>query len=203
MSQMNQKACMELVKAPRKSYLGKARKLTPVQDRWIRSVLHMWGEYAGGSTGPASACGVIGRLMIATHWDDDRGKSIVSTVMELNGLGYRGTELFLKAKDIVNPKNSFANVLRLAKEGEEGKYIDNVICETFNQYSPIRAVAIKYYCDREDMQSIANYLQRVYAPNLSQKQCIDRVRWCRELFGEVMYAKLASNVTLKSESLAA
>lgn len=193
----------QLAQAPRKSYLGKARKLTPVQDRWIRSVLHVWGEYAGGNTAPTSACGVIGRLMISTDWDDNSGAKIINTVDHLYDAGYRGTELFLKAKEIINPRNSFAHILRLAKEGEEGKYIDGVICEAFSQSSPIRAVAIKYYCDREEMQSIANYLNRVYAPALTQKQCIDRVRWCRELFGEVMYAKLAANVSLKSEILAA
>ncbi|CAI1821057.1 Uncharacterised protein [Serratia quinivorans] len=193
----------QLASAPRKSYLGKSRKLTPVQDRWIRSVLHMWGEYAGGNTAPASACGVIGRLMISTDWDENSGAKIIQTVEFLFEDGYRGTELFLKAKEIINPKSSFAHILRLAKEGEEGKYIDGVICEAFSQSSPIRAVAIKYYCDREDMQSIANYLRRVYAPGLTDKQCIDRIRWCRELFNEVMYAKLAANVSTKSDKLAA
>jgi hypothetical protein len=193
----------QLANAQRKSYLGKSKKLTPVQDRWIRSVLHMWGEYAGGNTAPASACGVIGRLMISTDWDDNSGAKIIRTVEHLYEAGYRGTELFLKAKEIINPKSSFAHILRLAKEGEEGKYIDGVICEAFSQSSPIRAVAIKYYCDREDMQSIANYLRRVYAPGLTEKQCIDRIRWCRELFNEVMHAKLAANVSTKSDKLAA
>ncbi|EPC6178302.1 MULTISPECIES: DUF1133 family protein [Serratia] len=193
----------QLASAPRKSYLGKTKKLSPVQERWIRSVLHMWGEYAGGNTAPTTACGVIGRLMISTHWDENSGSKIIQTVEHLYENGYRGTELFLKAKEIINPRNSFANILRLAKEGEEGKFIDGVICEVFSQSSPIRAVAIKYYCDREDMQSIANYLNRVYAPGLTTKQCIDRVRWCREIFHETMYAKLAANVSLKSEKLAA
>ncbi|MGG4623993.1 DUF1133 family protein [Serratia odorifera] len=200
---MTANAWIELAKASRKSYLGRARKLTPIQDRWIRSVLNMWGEYAGGNTAPSSACGVIGRLMISTHWDENSGNKIIQTVEQLYKLGYRGSELFQKAKEIVNPRNSFANILRLAKEGEEGKYIDEVICEAFCQSSPIRVVAIKYYCDREDMQSIATYLQRVYAPGLTLKQCIDRVRWCRELFSEVMYAKLATNVSAKSDKMAA
>ncbi|MDE9567074.1 hypothetical protein KKI93_24630 [Xenorhabdus bovienii] len=30
--------------APRKSYLGKARRLTPTQDRWVRAILSLWAD---------------------------------------------------------------------------------------------------------------------------------------------------------------
>ncbi|MER5002271.1 hypothetical protein KDV89_20930 [Providencia stuartii] len=45
---------------PRKSYLGKARRLTPSQDRWVRAIISMWaGEmkddsYLGLSWGSGS-----------------------------------------------------------------------------------------------------------------------------------------------------
>lgn len=33
----------ELAKFPRRSYLGKYRRLKPSQERWIRSLLSLWG----------------------------------------------------------------------------------------------------------------------------------------------------------------
>ncbi len=38
----------ELAKAPRKSYLGKYKKLTPMQERWIKAILCVWAEEFGG-----------------------------------------------------------------------------------------------------------------------------------------------------------
>lgn len=46
--------------SPRKSYLGKARRLTPSQDRWVRAIISLWaGEmkddsYLGLSWGSGS-----------------------------------------------------------------------------------------------------------------------------------------------------
>ncbi|CAM6271196.1 hypothetical protein [Citrobacter portucalensis] len=40
---------MKLASVPRRSYLGKYRRLTPSQSRWVRSLLGMWGREFGGS----------------------------------------------------------------------------------------------------------------------------------------------------------
>ncbi|OJB84517.1 hypothetical protein A9Q61_12615 [Yersinia ruckeri] len=184
----------ELAKAPRRSYLGKLQRITPVQDRWVRSVLNMWGQAVGGDTAPTGSCGVIGRLMIVSAWDENKGASIVKAVEDLHKLGYRGTELFQKAKEIINPRNSFSNLFARANEGEEAAFVDQVVLKAFTQSNPIRAVAIQYYCERKDMQEIACYLNRVHAPHLTLKQCIDRIRWCREIFNATLFHLLRSEV---------
>lgn len=187
---MKNKHWQQLAKAPRKSYLDKVQRITPVQDRWVGSVLNMWGDAVGGNTAPTGKCGVIGRLMISTEWDENKGASIVKTVEDLHKLGYRGTDLFQKAKEILNPRNSFSNLFTRANEGEEAAFVDQVVLKEFTQGNPIRAVAIQYYCERKDMQEIACYLNRVHAPHLTLKQCIDRIRWCREIFKARMFYSL-------------
>lgn len=184
----------ELARAPRKSYLSRLPKIKPDQERWVKALLDMWGNEMGGSTSPLQACGVIGRLMIVTDWDGTRGESIIKTVEALHEQGYRGTELFMKAKEIINPRQSFSNLFARANEGEEAAFIDKVVLKTFSQDNPIRTVAIQYYCERNSMQDIAIYLQKRYAPQLTLKQCIDRVRWCRELFCAGMFHSLSKEM---------
>ncbi|MDO3422733.1 hypothetical protein QWI30_29245 [Citrobacter freundii] len=43
-----QNAWVMLAAAPRRSYLGKYRRLTPSQSRWVRSLLNHWGGMYGG-----------------------------------------------------------------------------------------------------------------------------------------------------------
>lgn len=194
---MKANAWHELAQAPRKSYLARIRRIRPDQERWVKAILDMWGSEMGGSTSPQQACGVIGRLMIVTDWDSSRGESIVKTVEALHDQGYRGTELFQKAKEIISPRNSFSNLFARANEGEEAVFVDKVILKTFSQNNPIRTVAIDYYCERKPMQDIAKYLQRVHAPYLTLKQCIDRVRWCRELFCAGIFHALSEEIREK------
>lgn len=50
----------ELAKVPRRSYLGKYRRLKPSQERWIRSLLSLWGLFMVAvvqNTFPAVGCG--------------------------------------------------------------------------------------------------------------------------------------------------
>lgn len=48
MKKENEKVWSELARVPRRSYLGKYRRLTPSQNRWVRSLLNHWGSVFGG-----------------------------------------------------------------------------------------------------------------------------------------------------------
>ncbi|RTY58789.1 hypothetical protein EKL29_08125 [Pantoea sp. YU22] len=183
---MQSDALAQLAQVMRKSdlkkrYLSPVKLITPLQSAWVRCLLDMWGEKYGGHVGPDSGkVSVIGRLMIRKEWNDRESERIMEVVENLHQQGYRGDELFIKAKQIINPQNSVSNLLERANEQEDADLVETVICRLFAPNNPIRHVAIKYYCERKCSQDIALHLTRVTGLHIENSRT--RVKWCRELF---------------------
>ncbi|MGL4000008.1 hypothetical protein ACR3LR_09360 [Pantoea eucalypti] len=170
----------------KKKYLKPVALITPLQSAWVRCLLDMWGEKYGGSVGPESGkVGVIGRLMIRKEWNDRESERIMEVVENLHKQGYRGDELFIKAKQIINPQNSISNLLDRANEQEDADLVESVICRIFAPNNPIRHVAIKYYCERKCAQDIAYELSRLTGIHIETSR--KRIRWCRELLEASLY----------------
>ncbi|WP_223563944.1 hypothetical protein [Pantoea agglomerans] len=170
----------------KKQYLNPVKLITPLQSAWVRCLLDMWGEKYGGYVGPdGGKVSVIGRLMIRKEWNDRESERIMEVVENLHKQGYRGDELFIKAKQIINPQYSVSNLLDRANEQEDADLVESVICRIFAPNNPIRHVAIKYYCERKCAQDIAFELSRLTGIHIETSR--KRIRWCRELLEASLY----------------
>lgn len=201
---MNNDALAQLAQVMRKSdlkkrYLKPVKLITPLQSAWVRCLLDVWGEKYGGHVGPDSGkCSVIGRLMIRQEWNDRESERIMDVVNNLHKQGYRGDELFIKAKQLINPQHSVSNLLDRANEQEDADLVESVICSTFALDNPIRHVAIKYYCERKCSQDIAVELSRL--TGISPESAWRRIRWCRELLeASVFHAIMRERDTNKQK----
>ena len=197
------RAWQEVAKAPRKSYLGRVGNITPSQKRWVSAVLSMWGDELGGSCAPIGCTNIIGRLMVRTEWSENKGKSITATVNELYKLGYRGEELFKKAREIIIPKTSFRDLLKRAEERQEAEFIDSVIAKTFDKDNPVRVVAKMYYCNKRAISDITNYLASVGGVLMTEEQARWRVRWCLDIFNAKIYKAISYELAKEESTLAA
>lgn len=193
----------ELAKAPRKSYLLRVVRITPVQTRWTQAILNMWGNEMGGRVGPDSKCGVIGRLMVRDCGDGKTTEELVKLVNELYGLGYTGKALMAKATEILKPKKTVRSLIERSMDMDEAAFVDSVVSVMFKPSDPIRAVAIKYYCDNNSIQDIADYLATVGGVLMTEKMARDRVRWCLDLFNAKMYRSLKAEMEKEKLQLAA
>ncbi|MCC8463846.1 MULTISPECIES: hypothetical protein [Photorhabdus] len=165
---------------------GKGWKtITPSQRVWVRYMLMIWGKQHSGREEPSSECSVIGRLMIRTEWSDTEGQRIIKVVKDLHKFGYRGEELFKKAKDILSPKQSLSDIITLAKESDDAAFIEKVLNKTFKKGNPVRDIAIKRYCERKNPQKIARELS--YLTGCDIQYARKRVVWCEELLESEMY----------------
>ena len=193
----------DLAKAPRKSYLARVVRITPVQERWVKSILNMWGDELGGRTGPECKCGVIGRLMVRDCTDSKTTAELLKLVNELHALGYKGKALIQKGEEILTPKRSVRSLIDSTYNADEAAFVDSVISAIFKPSDPIRAVAIKYYCDNRSIQNIADYLATVGGIMLTNDQSRDRVRWCLDLFNAKIYRALKAEMEKEKLLLAA
>ena len=204
---MNSEALSQLALCLRKSdlkkrYLKPVKLITPLQSAWVRCLLDVWGEKYGGHVGPDSGkCSVIGRLMIRQEWNDRESERIMDVVNNLHKQGYRGDELFIKAKQLINPQHSVSNLLDRANEQEDADLVESVICSTFAPDNPIRHVAIKYYCERKCSQDIAVELSRL--TGISPESAWRRIRWCRELLEASVFHAIMRERDANKQKIAA
>ena len=161
-----QNAWVTLAAAPRRSYLGKYRRLTPSQSRWVRSLLNHWGGMYGGSGTEHLSGGGGMWSMILTGWTGEQQERIATVLSGLRKIGYTGDALFEQAKAIIWPKKSLSDLIGNAGDQED------------------------YYTWRKTINDMARWMQYYYAPFLTEKQCIDRVRWCIELFNSAVFFTL-------------
>ncbi|WP_446469254.1 hypothetical protein [Xenorhabdus stockiae] len=103
----------------------------------------------------------------------------------MNKLGYQGEELFQKAHEILNPKQSLSDIIALAKESDDAAFIEQVLNKTFKRDNPIRDIAIKRYCERKYPQKIARELSRLTGCRVDWAR--KRSEWSEELLEEEMY----------------
>ncbi|WP_244208657.1 hypothetical protein [Xenorhabdus ehlersii] len=165
---------------------GKGRKtITSSQRVWVRYLMMIWGKQYGGNEYPGEECSVIGRLMTREDWTDAEGERIVKVVKDLYKLGYDGEELFQKAHEVLNPKQSLSDIIALAKESDDAAFIEMVLNKTFKRGSPIRDIAIKRYCERKYPQKIARELSGLTGCDVQWAR--KRAEWSEELLEEEMY----------------
>lgn len=204
---MQAEALSQLAQVMRKSdlkkrYLKPVKLITPLQSAWVRCLLDVWGEKYGGHVGPDSGkCSVIGRLMIRQEWNDRESERIIDVVNNLHKQGYRGDELFIKAKQLINPQHSVSNLLDRANEQEDADLVESVICSTFAPDNPIRHVAIKYYCERKCAQDIAYELSRL--TGIHPENAKTRIKWCRQLLEASVYHAIRNEMEAKRFDTAA
>ncbi|TCW00410.1 hypothetical protein [Biostraticola tofi] len=181
---------MSLVYVARKSDIRRVwgrgwKTIDSGQRNWTRYMLALWGSKNAGDDSPRGCINIIGRLMIRTKWNSAQGGRILEVVDRLHKEGYRGNELFQKARDIVIPNSSASNIIALAKESDDAAFVEGVITKAFHRDSPIRLIAIKRYCDRKDTQGVAKDL--VWLTGCDIQLARKRIAWCETLLEEVMY----------------
>ena len=185
--------------APRKSYLGKGRKLTPVQNRWVRSLLSVWGETFGGSTCYflSGGGGMWGRI-VQEEWNDDQMERFGCVFTQMRELGYCGEELIKKSAEILWPKKSLNSILARADNKEQADFIEKAILKAFSISSPIYIFGKMYYTGIDsNYTNMGDKLRERYAPFLTKKQSEDRVRWCIDLFNTAAFD--AINAEIRAE----
>ncbi|MGQ3902984.1 hypothetical protein [Mixta calida] len=157
------------------------------QQAWIRHLLTVWGDHLGGEDYDRGEVNVIGRLMMRCEWSEQKGKQIEKIVSQLHCEGLRGEELFRKARDLLIPQSSTANIIALAKESDDAAFVESVMVKTFGKDNPIRNVARLRYCKRKSAQNISSCL--IYYTGISGKEARNRIEWAMNILeGEMFYA---------------
>ncbi|WP_017346136.1 hypothetical protein [Pantoea sp. A4] len=157
------------------------------QQAWVRHLLTVWGQHLGNEDYDRSEVNVIGRLMMRCEWSEQKGKQIEKIVSELHCEGLRGEALFRKARDLLIPQSSTANIIALAKESDDAAFVESVMTKTFGAINPIKNVARLRYCKRKSVQNIIGCL--IYHTGVSAKEARNRMEWALDILeGEMFYA---------------
>lgn len=157
------------------------------QQAWVRHMLTVWGQHLGNEDYDRGEVNVIGRLMMRCEWSEQKGKQIEKIVSELHCEGLRGEELFRKARDLLMPQTSTANIIALAKESDDAAFVETVMVKTFGKDNPIKNVARLRYCKRKSVQNIGASL--IYFTGISTKEARNRMEWALDILeGEMFYA---------------
>ena len=157
------------------------------QQAWVRHLLTVWGDHLGGEDYDRGEVNVIGRLMMRCEWSEQKGKQIEKIVSQLHCEGLRGEELFRKARDLLMPQTSTANIIALAKESDDAAFVESVLVKTFGKDNPLRNVARLRYCKRKSAQNIGSCL--IYYTRITPKEARNRLEWAMDIIeGEMFYA---------------
>lgn len=164
------------------------KTITTGQRAWVHYMLSVWGRVNRGDDSPCGAVNVIGRLMIRSHWSEDKAIQIQKVVNMLHDeSGLRGEELYRKAREIIMPQTSVSNIIALAKESDDAAFVEKVMINTFHRESPVRDVAIKRYCGRNCTQDIARLISQITGIDVQAAR--RRVVWCENILDtEIFYA---------------
>ncbi len=180
--------------APRRSYLGKYRRLTPSQSRWVRSLLNLWGSIYGGS-GIENLSGNRGFWAGSQNgWTVEQQERIETVLNGLREIGYQGEALFIMAQKILWPKRALGELIGSASDEEEAEFMESIILKSFSENNPVYEIGRDYYTWSKSIINMARWLNYQHAPFLTEKQCIDRVRWCIELFNSAVYFTMVAEL---------
>ena len=194
-----QNAWVTLAAAPRRSYLGKYRRLTPSQSRWVRSLLNHWGGMYGGSGTEHLSGGGGMWSMILTGWTGEQQERITTVLAGLRKMGFTGDQLITQAKAIIWPKKSLSDLMGKAADEEEAEFMERMILKSFATNSIVYEIGKDYYTWRKTINDMARWMQHCHAPFLTEKQCIDRVRWCIELFNSAVFFTLIAELGIENK----
>lgn len=189
----------ELARVPRRSYLGKYRRLKPPQARWVRSLLSLWGSAYGGSGTEHLSSGGGMWSMIITGWSGEQQEKITDVLTRLKKIGYSGENLIVMARAILWPKKSLSEIIANATDRDEADFMEAVILKSFPEENLIYMVGKRYYANRQPLVDMARRMQYHYAPFLTEKQCIDRIRWCVDLFNSAVFFTLIAELSIENE----
>ncbi|KGD75264.1 hypothetical protein HA49_08505 [Tatumella morbirosei] len=157
------------------------------QRCWVRHMLILWGQHLGNEEYERGQVNIIGRLMMRSEWSEQKGKQIEKVVSQLYCEGLRGDELFRKARDLLVPQSSAANIISLAKESDDADFVERVMTKTFGRDNPIRSVARLRYCKCKSSQDIQRSLS--YFTGITPKEARNRMEWAENILeGEMFYA---------------
>lgn len=157
------------------------------QRAWIRHLLTVWGDHYSGEEGERGEINILGRLMMRSEWSENQSKQIEKIYSHLHCEGYRGEELFRKARDLILPNSATGNIIALAKESDDAAFIEAVIVKTFGRENPIRYVARLRYCRRKSAQNLMRALS--YHTGITSKEARNRMEWAEKMLeGELFYA---------------
>lgn len=186
---------------PRKSYLGKYKRLTAIQTLWIKSLLRAWGDMYGGRVDGKLRCsggsGVWGQLL-AEEWDDENASQIVKVMGELRKIGYRGEEQLEQAKAILFPKQSLTSLLATADRQEECDFMERAVLTAMEHLNPAYIIGKSFYAGRQTVTQLGETLRNDYAPWLSRIQSEDRVRWCLEVFNSAVFCSVRAAICIEN-----
>lgn len=132
--------------------------------------------------------------MILTGWIGEQQERITTVLTGLRKMGYSGDQLIAQAKAIIWPKKSLSELMGKASDEEETEFMERVILKSFNKNSIVYEIGKDYYTWRKSIVDMARWMQRYHAPYLTEKQCIDRVRWCIELFNSAVFFTLIAEL---------
>lgn len=186
---------------PRKSYLGKYKRLTEIQTLWIKSLLRAWGDMYGGRIDGKLRCsggsGVWWQL-VAEEWDDDNASQIIKVMGELRKNGYRGEAQLERAKAILWPKQSLGAMLVAADRKEEGDFMERAVLTAMEHLNPAYIIGKSFYAGHHTVTELGETLRNHYAPWLSRIQSEDQVRWCLEVFNSAVFCSVRVAICIKN-----
>ncbi|SFN76647.1 hypothetical protein SAMN05216516_1209 [Izhakiella capsodis] len=163
------------------------KSINKSQQVWVRHLLTVWGNHLSGDEYERGEINVIGRLMLRCEWSEQKSRQIEKIVTQLYCDGWRGDDLYRKARDLLIPQSSTANIIALAKESDDAAFMESVIVKTFGRDNPIRSLARLRYCKCKSAQNISQSL--IYFTGITQKEARSRMEWASEILeGELYYA---------------
>jgi len=169
--------------APRKSWLGKFTPLTGVQSAWIKSLLTVWGECAGGKTRAQyrlENCSQFWSEVKQSEWSDSQLSRITEALGQAREEGFRGVQAALRARAILWPVTLSA-LIEESERRDDADFIEQIMLNTFDLHDPVYLVGLQFYTTRKKISDITRELQHV-APWLTDGEARKRVRWCLEIF---------------------
>lgn len=169
--------------APRKSWLGKFKPLTGVQSGWIKSLLTVWGEVAGGRTRAQyrlENCSQFWSEVKQSEWSDTQLSRITEALATAREEGFRGVQAALRAKAILWPV-TLSELIDESERRDDSDFIEQAMLATFDSQDPVYLVGLQFYTTRKKISDITRELQAV-APWLTNGEARKRVRWCLEIF---------------------
>jgi len=127
---------------------------------------------------------------LMTGWSSEQQEKITHVLSGLRRIGYQGEALFIMAQKIIWPKRTLGELIGSASDEEAAGFMERIILQSFGNNNPVYEIGRDYYTWNKFIISMARWLNHYYAPFLTEKQCIDRVRWCVELFNSAVYFTL-------------
>lgn len=172
--------------------LGFKPRLLPENRVWISHMLNAWGRWAYEGMDGKQKISPIARFMESVS---GRGAittdGIVAIMESLHNRGYNGEELIKKLAQVVaNLKHSRTP----ACSDDEGMFMDRIILQTLGGKTALTRVAVNYYVYGHQIETIAQYLQKITKFTLSLPQARDRVKWCINLIEAKIYSEVIKEI---------